>query len=68
MRVRVRLDSKFSRSRIDFAHLFSVSLQSLAVISYRLPGAKDRHDEKLRDYELENETTGRQEQRATKAT
>src|SRR6478736_8393459 len=24
MRVRARLDSKFSRSRIDFAHLFSV--------------------------------------------
>src|SRR5207244_392647 len=38
MRVRVRLDSKFSKSRIDFAHLFSVSLQSLAVISCQEQG------------------------------
>jgi hypothetical protein len=40
MRVRVRLDSKFAKSANRFRSSLSVSLQILAVISYRLPGAK----------------------------
>jgi hypothetical protein len=40
MRVRVRLDSKFAKSANRFRSSLSVSLQTLAVISYRLPGAK----------------------------